>query len=117
MNPRHRCKGELQSHAACRPRICIRSRNRAVDRAVIGSYCRLANGASSKRVSITAARSTEGAIPVSKAKPNITGIAAIAFHRRFPGSRSTNSTKNTMCIPDTAVIWLSPVRDRALRKA
>ena len=105
----------------CKPMLpmakgfCASSTKRATVNAVQESYSRSRMLPNSKMPSITAARTTDGDAPVNRAKSTNSGSARMLFQRLPPGRRRMNSTKNTRCIPDTAVMWLRPVRERSLR--
>ena len=106
---------------SCKPMLpmakgfCASSTKSATVSAVQESYSRSRRLPRSKIPSITAARTTDGDAPVNRAKNTNSGSAKTLFHRLPPGRSSKNSTKNTKCIPDTAVMWLRPVRERSLR--
>ena len=88
-------------------------RNRAAAREVGPSRSRSSSGASWSMRIITAARSTEGvlpAMPQNSATQNMVNTAVVRLP--LPSRAVSRPARKARCIPDTATVWLSPVRSR-----
>jgi hypothetical protein len=66
---------------------------------------------------MTPARTTEGVKPVMAMKNSVTGIVTTEQSLRLRIRKDRSVDRKTTCIPDTATMWDTPLRDMAVVSA